>query len=366
MSSVSPVSHCFRSGWVIPVRSEKTLKKITSLSLEIDSTTGEAIKVDSSDSLNSRIDRLKNLSLNARNSLFTIDRRSVSHPFSGIGHCPIIGNSIAQYFSKSGINSKIFIQKAQGSSSTVYQVGNLAFKLYKHAKKELAPLVAWNELAGDFLAQPLEHPNLLIPTNILYRDKEGRIVEAPTIGSTVIGVLMPYANMTLQDLLRENGGRISELAAAEVGLQIAKGLDKLQSHKILHRDIKPDNIAILNGKVKLIDFSLACYTDDLPLKEGSNQNLCSAPERIIMKEGYSYASDIWSLGVLLYTMVIGRPPFKNIFDICFKDVEFPADCPIDDLFKQIIQTLLSKEPSKRFNASTASQMLSIFIEAQNK
>ena len=87
----------------------------------------------------------------------------------------------------------------------------------------------------------------------------------------------------------------------------------MHKNKIIHRDLKLANL-FLNDKmeIKLGDFGLATRIE----KEGEKKfTFCGttnyiSPE-IIEKQGHSYSTDIWSLGVILYILLIGRPPFET-------------------------------------------------------
>ena len=76
----------------------------------------------------------------------------------------------------------------------------------------------------------------------------------------------------------------------------------------MHRDIKPDNIMITNDdRVRLIDFGLAVESKRRDLTEIAGTPYYMAPE--VIKSTYGKQSDLWSLGVVLYTLVSGYLPF---------------------------------------------------------
>ena len=95
-------------------------------------------------------------------------------------------------------------------------------------------------------------------------------------------------------------------------MQIIAALKYLHTHRIIHRDLKLGNL-FLSGKmeIKIGDFGLATK---LEFDGERKRTICGtpnyiAPEILEAKQGHSYEVDIWSLGVVLYTMLIGRPPF---------------------------------------------------------
>lgn len=81
----------------------------------------------------------------------------------------------------------------------------------------------------------------------------------------------------------------------------------------MHRDIKPDNILICkNGNIKICDFGISRKLKGSEyITDTSGTPTFMAPEVIVEKPYEPYAADNWSLGVLLYTLLNGAPPFSN-------------------------------------------------------
>ena len=137
--------------------------------------------------------------------------------------------------------------------------------------------------------------------------------------------------------------------------QIVKAILYCQNKNICHRDIKLENILVLkDNTIKVIDFGFA-----IKCEQDEYQNLfCGtttymAPE-IVNKENYiPYYSDIWSLGVLLYTMLYGNFPFQGKTDedlfnaINNIEFNFPTDDNVSKEVKLLLQKIFIFEPSKR-------------------
>jgi polo-like kinase 1 len=125
---------------------------------------------------------------------------------------------------------------------------------------------------------------------------------------------------------------------------------------VIHRDLKLGNLFI-NEKmeIKVGDFGLAAKID---FDGERKRTICGtpnyiAPEVLEGKSGHSYEVDIWSLGVIIYTLIIGKPPFetadvKATYDRIKKNsYSFPEHVQISDAAKDLITRILSKDPARR-------------------
>ncbi|KAF1762885.1 hypothetical protein GCK72_011149 [Caenorhabditis remanei] len=150
---------------------------------------------------------------------------------------------------------------------------------------------------------------------------------------------------------------LSENSARFYIAQITLGLDYLHNNHILYRDLKPANVMIdKDGNVKLVDFGMSKF--NFP-KGNKTSTFCGsmeymAPEMITEKE-YGHAVDLWALGVLLFDLVTGSPPFNGENDeeleheIRTAKIEFPkgisAECQV------LIKSLLVRKEEHRIDIS---------------
>ena len=145
--------------------------------------------------------------------------------------------------------------------------------------------------------------------------------------------------------------------------EICEGLAAAHSRKVLHHDIKPDNIMITNqGEVKIVDFGLASFADVTQSQTGVGTPLYKAPERWNDSPG-SVRSDLYSVGCVLYEMLAGRPPFGSPQDdpmtvgrMHQDDSPAPPSAHrpgVPDQLDSIVRILLAKDPAYRPRSAEA-------------
>jgi len=135
--------------------------------------------------------------------------------------------------------------------------------------------------------------------------------------------------------------------------QILLGVKYLHDNKIIHRDLKLGNIFLNDDmEIKLGDFGLATKVD----YDGERKRtLCGTPNyiapEVLTKKGHSYEVDIWSIGCIMYTLLVGKPPFetqtlKDTYNRIRKN-EYHIPSRVGPLANSLIVRLLQDDPSKR-------------------
>lgn len=96
-------------------------------------------------------------------------------------------------------------------------------------------------------------------------------------------------------------------------LNIATAIKVLHENKVVHRDIKPENVLICkDGSIKLCDFGISRKLEgDEYIDDASGTPAYMAPEVLSGQNYEPYSADLWSVGILLFTLLNGAPPFKT-------------------------------------------------------
>jgi tRNA A-37 threonylcarbamoyl transferase component Bud32 len=152
-------------------------------------------------------------------------------------------------------------------------------------------------------------------------------------------------------------GRFREHQARVYAAEITLALEYLHVNDIVYRDLKPENILIqADGHIALTDFGLA--KDGVTSFVEGAKSFCGTPEylapEIIHRKGHGKAVDWWSLGMLIYELLTGLPPWytKNrlhLFeDICWAPLRFPRH--VSDSARSLIRGMLCRDPALRFRA----------------
>lgn len=146
-------------------------------------------------------------------------------------------------------------------------------------------------------------------------------------------------------------GRLPDPEAAAIFVDVVRALVDLHERGIIHRDLKPENVLLFpRGHAKLADFGWCAE-----LQSAGRMTFCGtmdylSPE-MVSRQLHDHRVDTWAVGVLLYEMLVGSPPFyakstnQSIQRILSADLRFPDSLSADA--KELIQSLLQVEPGKR-------------------
>ncbi|MCI4394423.1 hypothetical protein PGIGA_G00168430 [Pangasianodon gigas] len=185
----------------------------------------------------------------------------------------------------------------------------------------------------------LKHPNIVLLLDSFETQTE-------------VVVVTEYAEGELFQIL-EDDGSLPESQVREIACQLVSALYYLHSHRILHRDMKPQNILLgKGGVVKLCDFGFAraMSVSTLVLTSIKGTPLYMSPE-LVEEKPYDHTADLWSLGCILYELHTGAPPFytNSIFQLVQLIVKDPVKWPenMSQGCTNFLKGLLNKDPQKR-------------------
>lgn len=196
-------------------------------------------------------------------------------------------------------------------------------------------------------ASSLSHPNIVEVYDV--GDDNGQYF-----------IVMEYIEgKNLKDLLKKRG-KLTTSEVVDIMTQIADGLSVAHDSYIIHRDIKPQNIMILeNGLVKITDFGIAMAMNATQLTQ-TNSVMGSVhylPPEQASGKGSTLKSDIYSMGILMYELLTGKLPYRgdNAVEIALKHLKEPLPSIRDELpdlpqsVENIILKSAAKNPKNRYN-----------------
>ncbi|KAI0063902.1 Pkinase-domain-containing protein [Artomyces pyxidatus] len=236
----------------------------------------------------------------------------------------------------------------EGGFARVYEVrdsrnNRLACKVV--TKSSLKTKKAKTKLYAEIkIHRALDHPNI-VNFKECFEDDEN-----------VYMTLALCTNGSLMDMLRRRR-RFSEPEARYFMVQLIGACHYMHTHQVIHRDLKLGNLFLdADMNVQVGDFGLAALIENPGERK---KTICGTPNYIAPEvlfdtaNGHSFEVDTWSIGVILYTLIVGRPPFqtkdvKEIYDRIKKnEYEFPADRQVSSSARDLVQQILTPKPEER-------------------
>lgn len=231
--------------------------------------------------------------------------------------------------------------------------------VYRGMHKTLKMPVAVKMMKHDMAMEPAFLETFRKEAEIIARMSHPNIVSVYDIEEIyrTVFIIMEYLDgKSLKDHLRK-AGALTAGRSADILVQVCDGLACAHGQDIVHRDVKPANIFLLEGgRVKLLDFGLACAsgTEDMNI---SGTVHYASPEQI---EGWpvDVRSDIYSMGVMGFEMVTGSKPYPErslaeIMDLhCSRDLPDPASLVpgLPGSLRDFIMTCARCKPEERYQS----------------
>ena len=240
----------------------------------------------------------------------------------------------------------------QGGMATVYLANHQLLQNQVAIKVLSQEYVRNDNIRKRFLAEArnmasMSHPNIIKVTDLI------------DDGDTVAFVMEYIEGETLKEYL-ERKGKLSDDEIKTIFSQMLEAVGYVHEQNLVHRDIKPSNFMITpKGQIKLLDFGIAKNIDTNSAdytQTGTTQNMGTpiymSPEQIKSTKDVTLQSDIYSLGVVLWQMVMGKKPYdtntSSTYELQTKIVTENLSLT-NSKFDSIIEVATAKELNIRFN-----------------
>ena len=236
--------------------------------------------------------------------------------------------------------------------------------VYKARCHRLNRLVAIKILKNDYLGDEDFRSRFHAESQAVAMLSHPNIVSVYDVSTSIMAdyiVMELIEGISLKQYM-EKKGVLNWKETLHFALQIAKALEHAHSRGIVHRDIKPHNIMVLkNGSVKVTDFGIAriMSKSNTLTKEALGSVHYISPEQA--KGGHvDNRSDIYSLGVVMYEMICGRPPYdgESPVSVAIQHINGGAPMPstlnpnIPGGLEQIIMRAMAHDPAERYASAT--------------
>jgi len=205
------------------------------------------------------------------------------------------------------------VYKAQDSTGGIYALKTIRLE----AEDEGIPSTAIREIS---LLKELQHPNIVRLCDVIHTERK-------------LTLVFEYLDQDLKKLLDMCDGGLDAATTKSFLYQLLRGIAYCHQHRVLHRDLKPQNLLInREGALKLADFGLA-RAFGIPVRSYTHEVVTlwyRAPDVLMGSRKYSTPVDIWSVGCIFAEMVNGRPLFPGNADAdqlqkIFKVLGTPSD-----------------------------------------
>ncbi|WP_425381600.1 serine/threonine-protein kinase [Spiroplasma endosymbiont of Polydrusus pterygomalis] len=245
------------------------------------------------------------------------------------------------------LNNRYHILKVIGSGgmAKVYEAED-KYLNRQVALKVINPISPLDDLIKERFLQEIRavsrirHPNVILVYDIFIDKKDWCLVFELLEGKTLKEYLSNYSVLSVNEVI-------------VIMKEILKGVSACHAANIIHRDLKPENIILTSsGAIKVLDFGIAVI-DDYEVKKHANQVVGTmkyiAPE-VVKFQKPTIQSDIYALGIILYELLVGKPPFfhKNPQILAAKHIKEPMPLihEINNNIPQSLENIILKATAK--------------------
>jgi serine/threonine protein kinase len=230
-------------------------------------------------------------------------------------------------------------------------------RVYRGRDRRLARGVAVKVIKPWWAEDPDWVRNFELEAQLLARVNDPGIVQIFDVGHAEEGLYYVSELVdgeSLADRLRR--GALSPPDARDVAEQLCRALTRAHAQRVVHRDIKPANVLIsADGRVKVGDFGIARLAEGS--SDGAGATIVGTPRYMAPEQARGWstspATDVYSVGVVLYEMLTGRPPFleRSAVELALRHLNDPPP-PLPPrtppILAEIVGRALAKDPAERY------------------
>ncbi|RPA90121.1 Pkinase-domain-containing protein [Choiromyces venosus 120613-1] len=242
-------------------------------------------------------------------------------------------------------------QLGEGGFARCFLVQNKEGELF--AAKTVAKKSLQNQrMKAKFFGEIQVHKTMIHPNVV-------KFIECFEDNDNIYMILELCPNKSLMDMLRARK-RFTEPETRFFLLQLLGALKYMHGKKVIHRDLKLGNIFLdADMNIKIGDFGLAAL---LVNENDRKRTICGTPNYIAPEvlfgsgkegQGHSFEVDLWGVGVIMYAMLVGKPPFQagdvNIIyqKIRHNTFSWPEEVPVSSAAKHLVHSILNHDPDAR-------------------
>ena len=253
----------------------------------------------------------------------------------------------------------------EGAFGFVYKIEQKKTQFLRAVKAIKRKHVDSNFINEIKILKTVDHPNIIKLFDCYYDNNYYYMIEEYCSG----GDLFDYLHRQKY---------FSEKKASIILKQLLSAVNHLHKKKIVHRDLKPENIVFIKTQfdsddlfIKLIDFGTSTSTKNGNLSQEIGTIYYIAPE--VFKNNYNEKADIWSIGIIFYTLICGHPPFRGRREDIIKikilnyNISFPSNNfrNMSQSGINLLKKLLEPDYNKRISAEEALND-EWFVKMENK
>ncbi|HEY5430484.1 MAG TPA: serine/threonine-protein kinase, partial [Solirubrobacteraceae bacterium] len=253
-------------------------------------------------------------------------------------------------------------------------IGEGAFgRVYEGLDRRLARPIAVKVIKPWWAEDPEWVATFQRETQLLARVSDPGIVQIYDVGHAEEGLYYVAELVDGENLAqRLRRGPLPEWEAGDIAIQLCRALAHAHARRIVHRDVKPANILLSSqGRVKVGDFGVARLAEGST--DGAGATIVGTPRYMAPEQGRGLpttpATDVYSVGVVLYEMLAGRPPFRgvSVVELALSHLqEPPPPLPVrlPAGLVRVTERALAKDPADRY--ADGAQMADALADARRR